>query len=115
MAVQIEILSLTPDSARLALYYVAVNSIAGANDQSRTPAGTSLLRPANAAQLQALKDGTLIELVKSISLSGMSKPEAKTRIESAWAEREAEAQRGYQAEFRDANLIGKAYDGTSWS
>ncbi len=113
MAVQIEILSLSPERANLALYYpVPVGQqIAAAVNQTREAAGVRL----SAQELQDLKDGKLAELVKTVSISGMSKVEAKARIEASWGERQAEARAAYATMFRDADLVGKAFDGTSWS
>ena len=89
MATQIEILSIWPNAASVALYYVVASPIAAANDPARIAAGTRL----SAGELQALKDSTLFELLHTVSLSGMNKPQAKARIEAVWAEREAEANR----------------------
>lgn len=111
MAIQIEILSLTPDQATLALYYVVNNPIILAADPLREPTGSRL----SGTEVTSLKNGTLIEVLKTMSIKGMTKTEARVRIEASWVEREAEAQRGYQVSFRDADLIGKAFDGTSWS
>ncbi len=111
MAVKIEILSITPKMVSLALYYPIAVPITAADDQTRTAAGTRL----SAQELQDLKDGTLFELVKSVSLSGMSKAKAKAHIEGLWDNRKAEAEAAYARFYRDAELVGKAYDGTSWS
>ncbi len=111
MAVKIELLTISPDRASLALYYQITNPIAAANDQTRTMAGTRL----SAQEQQALKNGTLFELLKSVSLSGMTKAQAKAKIEAFWAERQAEAEAKYKSLYRDADLIGKAFDGTGWS
>lgn len=110
MATKIEILSITPSYAGVALYYVVSAPMAQANDQSREAAGNL-----SGAELQALKDGTLHELVKTLSLSGMTKTQAKVRIESSWPEREEEANKDYQRKYRDTDLIGKTFDGSSWS
>ena len=115
MATQIEILSISPNAASLALYYQVASPIAAANDQERAPAGTALLRPESAAELQSLKDGTLFELLQTVSLSGMNKAKAKARIEATWAESEAEATREYKRAYRDRELVGKAFDGVKWS
>ncbi len=111
MAVKIELLSITTSRASVALYYPVASPIAAANDQNRLPVGTRL----SAQELQDLKDGTLFELVKNVSISGMSKAEAKTYIESLWVGRQAEATLAYAALYRDSDLIGKAFDGANWS
>ncbi len=111
MAVKIELLSISPGSAGVALYYPVASPIVAANDPSRTPAGTRL----SPQEKQDLKDGTLFELVKSVSLSGMSKAQAKDHIEGLWENRKAEAKVAYAMLYRDADLVGKVYDGTSWS
>ncbi len=111
MAVKIELLAISPKNASLALYYQIASPAPAADDQTRIPAGDRLSAP----ELQALKDGTLFELVKSISLSGMTKAQAKASIEGFWGERKAGANRAYIRAYRDADLIGKAFDGTSWS
>ena len=111
MAVKIELLSISPSTVLVALYYPVVSPITAANDPNRTAAGTRL----SALELQDLKDGTLFELVKNVSLSGMSKEKAKDHIEGLWDNRKVEAARTYAALYRDADLVGKTYDGTSWS
>ena len=111
MAVKIELLAITRDAAKVALYYPVTSPIAAANDPTREAAGASL----SASEITDLRAGTLTELVKTVSLSGMDKPTAKARIEAFWAQREAEALKVYAEKYRDADLVGKAWDGTSWS
>lgn len=111
MAVKVEILTMAPQSVSVALYYPITNVIAEANDPSRTAAGTRL----SATELQNLKDGTLFEFVQSVSINRLSKSEAKAYIEGLWDARQIEALAEYQASYRDANLIGKAFDGVNWS
>lgn len=111
MATKIEILSITVNAVSLALYYPIASPIAAGSDPTRAPAGTRL----SAQEEQDLKDGTLFELVKTISLSGMSKVQAKAHIEGLWENRKAEAKAAYAALYRDADLVGKAFDGTVWS
>ena len=111
MAVKIELLAITRDAAKVALYYPVTSPIAAANDPTRDAAGASL----SASEITDLRAGTLTELVKTTSLSGMTKTEARAHIEAFWGEREAEALRVYAETYRDADLVGKAFDGTSWS
>ena len=111
MAVKIELLSILPQSVLVALYYPIATPIAAANDQNRTSAGMRF----SAQEQQDLKDGTLFELVKSVSINRLTKAQTKSYIEGLWADRKAEAEAGYAALYRDADLAGKAFDGTSWS
>ncbi len=87
------------------------NPIAEANDQNRIPAGTRL----SAAEKEDLKDGTLFELVQSVSINRLTKAETKTYIEGLWVARQTEALDEYQEVYRDVNLVGKAFDGASWN
>ena len=111
MAIQIEILSLTSQQVSLALYYPATNPIAEAADANRTPAGTRL----SVQEQQDLKDGTLIELLKSVKILHKTKAQARARVEAVWEESADLAQFQYQATYRNADLIGKAFNGTVWS
>ena len=111
MATKIEILSITPTLVSLAFYYPIASPIAEASDPTRVPAGTRL----SAQEVQDLKDGTLFEQVQDISINRLTKPQAKAYIEGLWASRQATALEEYQAVWRDADLVGKAFDGTSWS
>lgn len=128
MATKIEILAISPNTASLALYYVVASPIAAANDQTRIPAGTQVnvaldgtvttgpkMSRLSPTEEQAFKNGTLFELVKTVSLSGMNKAQAKARIEATWAERQTEANRTYRRTYRDRALVGKAFDGSTWS
>ena len=111
MTVKIELLSITPSAVSVALYYPVTVPIAEANDQSRTAAGLRL----SAQELQNLKDGTLFELVAGVSINRLTKAQTKSYIEGLWDARKAEAEATYAALYRDINLVGKAFDGTSWS
>lgn len=113
MTMRIEVLDVGPNSVRVAFYYpvkIAVR-LAAATDPNRVPAG-SRLTPAEA---QALKAGALFELVKTISTNGLDKATVQAFIERLWSDNLAEAARTYDLLYRNKNLIGKAYDGTSWS
>lgn len=111
MATRIEILSITVNAVSLALYYPIASPIAAADDPARAPAGTRL----SAQERQDLKDGTLFEVVRSISINRLTKAQTKEYIEELWANHKAEAEAAYAAFYRDAALVGKAFDGTSWS
>ena len=110
MAVRIEILTTTAESASIALYYpVAAGSrLAAANDQTRTAAGTRL----SAQELQDLKDGALIEVLRAFSITGMTASQARTRLERMWTELQDEALAAYTARYRFAHA---AWDGSAWS
>ncbi len=111
MAIKIEILDLTPERASLAFYYVIASPIVAAADTTRTPAGTRL----SAAEQQDLKDGTLFELRMTATISGLSKADARTRVEALWSDHEVEALRTYNRLYAAADLVGKAWDGAAWS
>ena len=111
MATKIEILALTPERASLAFYYVIAAPIAAAIDSTRTPAGTRL----SVAEQQDLKDGNLFEMLMSATISGLSKAAARTVVEAMWSDHEAEALLAYTRLYARADLIGMAWDGTSWS
>lgn len=110
MAVRIEILATTSDSASIALYYpVAAGSrLSAANDQARAAAGTRL----SAQELQDLKDGALFEIVRSFSIRGMTPTQARTRLERMWTELQDDALAEYAARYRFAHA---AWDGSAWS
>ena len=109
MATRIEILGLSAEEARVAFYY-PVPLVAGTADPNRNPAGQAL----SAAELQQLKDGTLIEVVKTLKVGG-KKAEKRAVIEAAWSAHEAELKARHRARHADADMIGEAWDGTSWS
>lgn len=110
MAVRIEVLATTAESASIALYYpIAVGSrLAAANDQTRAAAGTRM----SAQELQDLKDGALFEIVRSFSIRGMTPAQSRTRLERMWAELQDEALAEYAARYRFAHA---AWDGSAWS
>lgn len=110
MAVRIEILETTADSASIALYYpiAAGSRLTAANDQTRTAAGARL----SAQELQDLKDGALFEVLRSFSIRGMTAAQARVRLERMWTELQDEALAEYTARYRFAHA---AWDGTSWS
>ena len=111
MAIKIELLSISPSNASVALYYPIASPIAVAKDTTRTAAGIRW----SGQELQDLKDGTLFELVKNISINRLNKLETKVYIEDLWIKHQTEALGAYKALYRDVALIGKAFDGTSWS
>ena len=102
---------MTPERASLAFYYVIASPIAGAADATRLPAGSRL----TATEQQALKDGTLFEVLMSATISGLSKANARVVVQSMWADHEVEALRAYNRRYTAAELVGKAWDGMSWS
>lgn len=110
MATRIEILASDRENATAAFYYVVPvgSRLAGAADVERVAAGSRL----SAQELQDLKDGALIEVVRTFSTRGMTAGQARTRLQNTWAELEAAALADYTARYRFSHL---AWDGTAWS
>lgn len=110
MAVRIEILATTVESASIALYYpiAAGSRLTAANDQSRVAAGTRL----STQELQDLKDGALFEVRRDFSIRGMTAAQARARLQNMWAELQDEALAEYTARYRFAHA---AWDGSAWS
>ena len=110
MAVRIEILETTADSASIALYYpiAAGSRLTAANDQTRTAAGARL----SAQELQDLKDGALFEVLRSFSIRGMTAAQARSRLQNSWTEHQSSALAAYTEKYRFLNL---AWDGSTWS
>ena len=116
MTTRIEILSLSGGPAdrgevRVAFYYPLPAALAGSADAARAPAGAAL----TPAELQALKDGTLIEVVKTLKLGGKTGPAALAVIEAAWAQHQPRAKARHEEKHRGGDLIGQAWDGATWS
>lgn len=110
MATMIEVLDISHREVTIALYYPISNTIPEAADTNRTAAGGL-----SGGELQALKDGLAHELVKTISLAGLKKLEAKAKIEEAWEEHKVEADQDYEKKYRDKSYVGKTWDGLAWS
>ena len=105
------ILSINHKFVSVALYYTIASPLELAEDQFREAAGGL-----SGAELAALKDGTLHELLlPNISIADMRKAEAKARIERLWQEQEIAANKDYQKKYRDVDLVGKVFNGTNWS
>lgn len=114
--IRIEILSVQPTNITVALYYPVPADIqsTAANDQSRTPAGNGL----STAEVQELKDGTLFEYIKTMDPQSMSLNEAKQAAETLWSDSRHEAKSEYMRLYSYINIpnvVGKTWDGTTWS
>jgi len=109
MATKIEVLAISHKEVTLALYYPIANVIPAAIDANRTAAGGGL----SPGELQALKNGQAHELIKKISIAGLSNLEAKTKIEASWEKHAAEARQDYRKKYRDKSYVGKTWNGTA--
>lgn len=113
MAIEIEILDTNPQTARIALYYpVPVEDQLDPNLFSGlTPSGTRL----SAGELTQFQNGEITEFISTVSINGMDKSTARTRVESEWSNRQVDALNSYKSKYRDADFIGLAFNGASWS
>jgi hypothetical protein len=114
--IRIEIISVTDQEVGLALYYPVpahLYSVAS-KDPSRVPLGNGL----NAQELQDLKDGKLFELEKSVSPEAKTQAEMRAAIEKTWDSSKSQAKTAYKQAYSYMNLpnlVGKKWDGNSWS
>lgn len=110
MTTRIEILALTPEEVRVAFYY-PTPALPGSADPLRAPSGAALAPE----EIQAFKDGTLIEVVKALKIGGRSKAEVLPLIEEAWAAHRPAAKARHEKRHRFADLVGTTWDGTGWA
>ena len=110
MTTRIEILALTAEEVRVALYY-PTPALPGSADPLRAPGGSALAPE----ELQALKDGTLIEVVKALKIGGRAKAEVLPVIEEAWAAHRPAAKARHETKHRFAELVGTTWDGARWN
>ena len=110
MTTRIEILGLSAEKARVALYY-PTPLLPGSADPARTPSGKALAPE----ELEALREGTLIEVVKLLKIEGRTKAEVLRVIEEAWAAHRPAAKARHEKRHEHAELVGTAWDGARWA
>ena len=114
--IRIEIISVTDQEIGLALYYPVPANIysVASKDPARMPLGNGL----NAQELQDLKDGKLFEIEKTLSPEAKTQGEMKAAVEAIWNSSKSEAKTSYKQKYsymNIPNLVGRKWDGNSWS
>ena len=114
--IKIEIIAVQPSAITVALYYPVPDKIysTASKDPARLPAGNGL----SGAEVQALKDGKLFEVVKDISPEAKTQGELRSAIEDLWANSRGEARTAYTSAYSYMNLpdiVGRTWDGDTWS
>ena len=104
--IQIEILSEDGIVVTAAFYYEIPfgQQLLSAEDQNRTPAGTSL----SAQELQDLKDGKIFEVIWSSGATGLNTAARRSKLVSEWAQNQGDAKAEYKSVY---GASGDYYDG----
>lgn len=114
MAVQVEIVDAKQKLMRAALYYSIPpgRQLSAAVDLTRVPEGVRL----SPAELDALKQGALYELIREFNIPPKASNALVERIlEREWERNRDRALQEYQREYGNTQLTGFFWDGTSWS
>lgn len=114
--IRIEIISVQPQDITLALYYPVPPSIysSASEDPARTPAGNGLSAP----ELQALKEGRLYEVMRTVDPMAKTQAEMRDAVEKLWDDTRGEAKTQYIQAYSYMNLpdiVGRTWDGDTWS
>jgi len=104
--IRLEIYGETNGVLQIALYYpVPVNLYNSLSvDLTRTPAGTLLTTP----ELQALKNGRLVEVLTTLPIDSKPVNELRRELEDLWQDKRETARRSYIQAF---NYVGRSWDG----
>lgn len=105
--IEIEILEMTRSQVTAAFYY-PVTRLPAAEDQSRTPRGSSLL----AAQIQDLRDGKVFELIFDKATRGGNVAQIQAKLVQAY---KANRQRALGRYTKLYSGGGTSYDGSQWT